>query len=198
MWPKLTLSKPEVYVNGIYKFSSCLSFTKITRLKFIVRSIKHVIALCGQNAGVLMSEQIVRNNVHECPQLFRGEDTTWRQSVAEVARRWTCQCWPLAPCFLGFLFDLEVWDSMFLRNVRELIPDCMTPHPRRQTRLLKLCSQVTSRDREYPTSCLRHYAVSRNVASSIPDPAALWPRVYSASNRNDYQEFYWGLKAADA
>jgi hypothetical protein len=43
-----------------------------------------------------------------------------------------------------------------------------------------------------------------HVAGSNPDedifpiyvisPAALWPRVDSASNRNKYQEYYWGTK----
>jgi hypothetical protein len=41
-------------------------------------------------------------------------------------------------------------------------------------------------------SWLRHCAISRKVAGSIPD------RVNSASNRHDYQEYVVGLKAAGA
>jgi hypothetical protein len=52
----------------------------------------------------------------------------------------------------------------------------------------------------FPKCWLRHYAISQKVAGSIPDevigffpidlilPAALGPGVYSASNRNEYQE----------
>jgi hypothetical protein len=52
----------------------------------------------------------------------------------------------------------------------------------------------------YVSVRLRHYATSRKVEGSIPDvvivffsidlilPAALGPGVYSASNRNEYQE----------
>jgi hypothetical protein len=56
---------------------------------------------------------------------------------------------------------------------------------------------------------LRHCATNRKVAGSIPDgvirifidiilPAALWPWVNSASNRNEYQEYFLGVKAAGA
>jgi hypothetical protein len=52
---------------------------------------------------------------------------------------------------------------------------------------------------------LRHCATSRKVAGSIPDgviditlPAALWPWGYSASDRNKYQEYFLGVKAAGA
>jgi len=53
-------------------------------------------------------------------------------------------------------------------------------------------------------------ATSRKVTGSIPDgviefffidiilPAALWPWVDSASNRNKYQECFLGVKAAGA
>jgi hypothetical protein len=48
---------------------------------------------------------------------------------------------------------------------------------------------------------IRHYATSRKVVGSSPDeveffilPAALWPGVDSASNRNEYQESSWGIK----
>jgi hypothetical protein len=55
---------------------------------------------------------------------------------------------------------------------------------------------------------LRHYAKSRKVAVSSPDevdfliylilPAALWPWVDWASNRNEYQESSWGVKVLPA
>ena len=50
---------------------------------------------------------------------------------------------------------------------------------------------------------LRYWATNRKVAVSIPDgviilPIALWPGVDSASNRNEYQEYFLGVKAADA
>ena len=57
-------------------------------------------------------------------------------------------------------------------------------------------------------SWLRHCATSRNVASSfgirlqffidIILPAAHGSGVDSASNRNEYQEYFLGVKAADA
>ena len=50
---------------------------------------------------------------------------------------------------------------------------------------------------------MRHCATSRKVAGSILDgvtdtnlPALLWPGVDSASNRNEYQEYFLGGKAA--
>jgi hypothetical protein len=53
---------------------------------------------------------------------------------------------------------------------------------------------------------LRHCAANRKIAGSIPDgvmeffidivlQAALWP---SASNTNEYQEYFLGVKAAGA
>jgi len=46
---------------------------------------------------------------------------------------------------------------------------------------------------------LRHCSKSQKVAGSIPDgdiirPAALWPRVNSASNKNQYHEYFLGGK----
>jgi hypothetical protein len=51
-------------------------------------------------------------------------------------------------------------------------------------------------------SCLRHYAISRKVAGSSPDEVDFFsffqphygPGVDSASNRNEYQEDFWGVK----
>jgi hypothetical protein len=52
---------------------------------------------------------------------------------------------------------------------------------------------------------LRHCATNWKAAGSIHDvvidiilPAALWPCVDSASNRNEYQEYFLGIKAAGA
>jgi len=57
---------------------------------------------------------------------------------------------------------------------------------------------------------LRCCATNRKVAGSIPAgvigiihwhkilPVTLWPRVDSASNRNEYQEYFLGVKAAGA
>ena len=52
---------------------------------------------------------------------------------------------------------------------------------------------------------LRCCATNRKVAGSIPDgvidiilPIELWPGVYSASNRNEYQEDFLAVKAAGA
>ena len=53
----------------------------------------------------------------------------------------------------------------------------------------------------------RSCATSRKVAGSIVSleffidiilPAALWPWVYLVSNKNDYQEYFLGVKAAGA
>jgi hypothetical protein len=53
-----------------------------------------------------------------------------------------------------------------------------------------------------------HYAISRNVAGSIPDVIGFLidlifqphygPGIDSASNRNEYQESSWGWRAAGA
>jgi hypothetical protein len=57
-------------------------------------------------------------------------------------------------------------------------------------------------------SWLRHCATSRKFAGLILDgvigifhwhnPSALWPRGGSGFNRNEYQEYFLGVKAADA
>jgi hypothetical protein len=51
-------------------------------------------------------------------------------------------------------------------------------------------------------SWLRHCATNRKVAGSITDDSRFFhwhnPGVDSASNRNEYQEYFLGLKAANA
>jgi hypothetical protein len=44
---------------------------------------------------------------------------------------------------------------------------------------------------------LRHCATNRKVAGSIPD-GVIGPGVDPASNRNEYQEYFLGVKAAGA
>jgi hypothetical protein len=47
-------------------------------------------------------------------------------------------------------------------------------------------------------SWLRHSATSRKVAGSIPFRPLYGPGVDSASNRNENQEYFLGVKAAGA
>jgi hypothetical protein len=45
---------------------------------------------------------------------------------------------------------------------------------------------------------LRHYATNRQVAGSIPDGVIFFSEVDSASNGNEYQVYFLGVKAAGA